>query len=142
MDRINNSFIIILDWYFCYFICFTSFEMVGREEEQITDNKNNEHLEFNSNSESGLYRCRGGIAIFSMHKEEIIDEKNNTSTYEMVCICAECLALTKLSDLRERYNDEDNIQSSGNDSAAASSITISINFKQAEIMAMAVFLIL
>jgi hypothetical protein len=93
------------------------------------NNNNNENLVFNSNTESEYLRCRGcNCAIFSLHKEQIINEKTNTSSYEIVCDCAECL-----SNLRMRYNDED-------DNSGSSSAIISVKFKESQLIALDNFL--
>jgi len=99
------------------------------------DNNNNEDLIFNSNTESGYLRCRGcNCAIFSLHKEQIINEKTNVSSYEIVADCCECYSSTLISNLRERYNDDGGNGDSGSDSI------ISIKFKESQIIALDNFL--
>jgi hypothetical protein len=108
---------------------------VDNKDNNKKDINYNEDLTFNSNSESGLMRCRGcGCAIFSMHKEQIINEKTNSSSYTMVAACCECLASTIVSDLRERYyNDEVDGNNSG-------STIISVKFKEQQLIALDNFL--
>lgn len=91
------------------------------------NNPNSEDLEFNSDTKSGPMRCRAcSCSIFSLHKEQIMNEKTNTSVYELIAECCECYSYTIVSDLKERYNDSG--MNSNNDNI------ISVQFKESQII--------